>query len=880
MNFLTTLPDEKYKAYGERVRESLPELFAVIHRRETISEAGFARKLEVARAEVVRVSTTRVPQGKHAQNLAGRFHKRGAACFQFITTPGIELTNNLVEQAIRFVVIDRRITQGARSETAGRGIETVRCGSVFFRADAQSRAPGSAAERGSAHGAHVAVGCGGARPAPRRALSCVGRRVPVGTLLSPRPIPRTPNWIKRVGRWLSEKELRASRTGARSGRPLVMRPGRKKPSGGHVRIQAPPSRPPPEAATTRKRDAAPFSGPARLVFLVAIDENASLTVCRETLVRMDTSEGGEHGPMILDAMPILAAAPFGVWNALWDVLVLLAMALVLGTVAERLGQSVIVGYLMAGMLVGPNVLGWVSARGELFNIAELGVALLLFAIGLEFSPRRLLALGSIVVKTGSLQIVLTAVLGFAVSILCGLGGQQALVVGMMVAMSSTACVLRLLTDRAEIDSQHGRMALGILLVQDVAVVPMMLLVSIMATGGNWGLIAGKLALALILATVLSGVFYALFNLVAPRLLLLPTWRKNRDLPVLLAVIMATGSAWATHAVGLSPAMGAFAAGVLLGASPFATQIRADTRPLTTLMVTLFFASIGMLGDPMWLLAHWPAVTGIVLAIVAGKSLIIAVLARIFGRPWRYAIASALCLAQVGEFSFVLATIAHSGAVDAPLITSMTFHAMISATILTLLSTPYLVSAAPWVGARCEHLIMRWRRSVRSAAATAGRMTIDQHATATEGASHPDSGDRGLIVIVGFGPAGQRVAEGLMESHQQQMVAVDLNPDNIEIAQRYGLKGHLGDATQREILERAGIYKARVFAVTVPDPATIRHLIHLVRDLAPDAFIVARCRYHLLHWELLAAGAHEVVDEEDQLGRRLAAQVRKYMRRPD
>ena len=218
----------------------------------------------------------------------------------------------------------------------------------------------------------------------------------------------------------------------------------------------------------------------------------------------------------------------------------------------------------------------------------------------------------------------------------GLAGREALVVGMIVAMSSTACVLRLLTDRVEIDSQHGRTALGILLIQDVAVVPMMLLVSIMGTGGSWSLIVGKLALALILSALLIGLFYALFNFVAPRLLLLPTWRKNRDLPVLLAVIMATGSAWATHAIGLSPALGAFSAGVLLAVSPFATQIRADTRPLTTLMVTLFFASIGMFGDPVWVVGHWLLVTGIVLAIVVGKSLIIVLLARSF-RP-----ALALC----------------------------------------------------------------------------------------------------------------------------------------------------------------------------------------------------------------------------------------------
>ncbi|NOY29118.1 MAG: hypothetical protein GXP28_02765 [Planctomycetes bacterium] len=182
--------------------------------------------------------------------------------------------------------------------------------------------------------------------------------------------------------------------------------------------------------------------------------------------------------MILDSLPmILATTPLGVWAILWNLLVLLTMALVLGTIALRLGQSVIVGYLIAGTLVGPHVLGWVSIQGELFNIAELGVALLLFSIGLEFSPRRLKTLGRVVLKAGPLQVVLTAALGFAASIACGFAGKESLVIGLMVTMSSTACVMRLLTDRAEVDSQHGRTALGVLLVQDVAVVPMMLLVS-------------------------------------------------------------------------------------------------------------------------------------------------------------------------------------------------------------------------------------------------------------------------------------------------------------------------------------------------------------------------------------------------------------------
>jgi len=234
--------------------------------------------------------------------------------------------------------------------------------------------------------------------------------------------------------------------------------------------------------------------------------------------------------------------------------------------------------------------------------------------------------------------------------------------------------------------------------------------------------------------------------------------------------------------------------------------------------------------------------------------------------------------HVESFSFVLATIAQSDAAGTALITSSTFQALVSATIVTLLFTPYFVAAAPWASQR---LVGRWRSTLWPSSSTA-TMAIEAGAAKTVAgdADVREAGDSGLILIVGFGPAGQRVAEGLMDSHQEQMVTVDLNPDNIATAQRYGLKAHRGDATQREILEHAGIYQARAVVVTVPDHATTRHLIDLVRDIAPDAYIVARCHYHVLHWELLIAGAHEVVDEEDQLGRRLAAQVRKLVGRPE
>jgi CPA2 family monovalent cation:H+ antiporter-2 len=382
----------------------------------------------------------------------------------------------------------------------------------------------------------------------------------------------------------------------------------------------------------------------------------------------------------------------------------------------------------------------------------------------------------------------------------------------------------------------------------------------MAGQQSLGHVAVKLSVSVLLAVGLVALFYVLFTYIVPRFFQQRTWQLNRDLPILLAMVLALGCAWLANQVRLSPALGAFAGGVLLAASPFATQIRADVRPLNTVLVTLFFAAIGMFGDPVWLIKNWALVGGIVLLIVVGKPLVVALLARIFGAPWRYAIATGLCLAQIGEFSFVLATIAQRETDGVAIMSATTFRALVSATIISLLLTPYMVGSATRIGAWWDRLIRR---------AFSGSASADQTSVVVETAEGMAKRD---ILIIGFGPAGQRVAEGLMTDYQNRMVVIDLNRDNVDVAQRYGLEGVLGDASQTEILEHAGIYEAEVVVLTLPDHRIMRQLIYHVRDLAPGARIVARCRYHVRHWELLTAGADHVADEEDEVGRVMASQV--------
>jgi len=543
------------------------------------------------------------------------------------------------------------------------------------------------------------------------------------------------------------------------------------------------------------------------------------------------------------------------WNALLDILILLLAALVLGALCERLRQSPILGYLAAGTLLGPNALSIVSNTSQVSDIAELGVALLLFTIGLEFSWSRLRKLGPAALGGGTAQILVTLGIGAGVAMLFGMSMQSAITIGALVALSSTACVLRLLVSRAEIDSHHGRHALGILLMQDIAVVPLVLLVTVLGEQGSIEQVGMGIFKSLFLAFVLVSILYVALKWVVPRILEFEALHRNRDLPILLAIVTGLGSAWGSHQLGLSPALGAFIAGMILAESPFATQIRADIGSIRTLLVTLFFSSIGMLGDPAWFASHLPAVLTLVAAIVVGKALIIWVILRAFRLTHTNALAAGICLGQVGEFSFVLAAVGRGTVISEEL-----FTLIISATITTLFFTPYLVALAP----RISVFIVEFLGKLK---------LIDPGVTH---AGDPASPSTDHIIIIGFGPAGQAVGQSLSQMAQRVSV-IDLNPSTPILSRQLGLAGTIGDATQPDVLEHANVTSAAAVIVTVPDPAAACAIVELVRWLAPDVHIIARARYHRYFEDLHAGGAHEVIDEEHLVGTRLAARLRKKIR---
>ena len=484
-----------------------------------------------------------------------------------------------------------------------------------------------------------------------------------------------------------------------------------------------------------------------------------------------------------------------IWETLAKLVLLLTVAFAFGIGAQILKQSAIIGYLLAGTILGSALFD----REALAHWGELGVSLLLFSIGLEFSFARLRRLGSVALAGGILQLMITMAV-FAVLFAFSNRIGTALAWGEMVAVSSTAIVLRILMDRAEMDSVSGRAALGILLLQDIAVVPLVLSITVMSRGGAPETIAMEIAKALAAAGGLVVLFYGLFYHLIPRMLMRRGLFADRELVVLLAIVLAFGSAWSAHALGLSPALGAFLAGMLIAESPFASQIRSDVGSLRTLFVTLFFTSVGMLADPAWLLVNWVEVLVWLVVVFLGKTLIIFGIGLYLKMSPVYALAAGITLAQIGEFSFVLASEARGGG----LINEHIFSLAVSVTILSMFLAPYMVTfarpAARWIVGGLLPEVSGMPSPGTRISGTRGRSLRRRFRS-----GWPQGGS---------GAAGKGINPHVIE----------LNPGSVKAALKMGLKVHLGDASQTDIISHAGIHGACVIVVTVPDPRSAKRIL--------------------------------------------------------
>jgi CPA2 family monovalent cation:H+ antiporter-2 len=519
-----------------------------------------------------------------------------------------------------------------------------------------------------------------------------------------------------------------------------------------------------------------------------------------------------------------AGSRYGHPVSLADLVLLLAVAAA-GLLLGRLVRlPAIVAYLVAGVAAGPAGLGWIAQSPELDRLAELGVALLLFGVGIEFSLERLRRTLGRLVASGLLQVLGTVVLTAAAFHAAGMAWPLALFIGFLIALSSTAIVFKTYDDAGTVDAPHGLAAAGILLLQDLALVPMMLLVPILASPAEGALRA--VALAIVRGTAALAALLSVARVALPRALRLVARAGTPEAFPLFALVLALGTALGANALGLSLPIGAFLAGLALSASPFAQQVFAELLPLRDASVALFFTSIGLLLDPGAVAAR-PALFLGMLAAVAAKGLLVALVVLLVWRSRRLAVLTGLGLMQIGEFSFVLAR--EGGA--AGLLAADVGQAFLGTAIATMAATPFLMRLAERLAAAAD----------RGAPATA--VPLENH-----------------VLVIGYGVTGTAVARVLGETGIP-FVAVDLVPEAVEAGRREGLPVRFGDATRRAVLAEMNARRARAAVVALGDPAATRRCVSLLRQLAPDLRILVRARRVGEIAELERLGADDVVPSE-------------------
>ncbi len=546
---------------------------------------------------------------------------------------------------------------------------------------------------------------------------------------------------------------------------------------------------------------------------------------------------------------------------LQDLVITLTAALLVLVPSRRFRIPAAVGFMITGILIGPGGFRLIGDTHHVETLAEVGVAMLLFMIGLEFSLARLKEIGRAFLVAGPLQVLGTIGVTALFILVLPLNAMPGSAVfgGMLIALSSTAMVLRLLGDRGEHNAPQGRLLLGILLFQDVAIVPMLIVIPALA---------GKEALAigprLLIGAVSALAFILVARLLMPRIVSAVIRTGVRELYVMMAVAVCLGASLLTNALGLSSALGAFLGGLLVSESEYSHQIVAEVLPFRDLFSSLFFISIGMLLVPDFLAAHLALTVGALVFTIAVKALVAGLVVRLMGYPLRIAVIVGISLAQVGEFSFVVASV---GA-EQGLLPALETQAFLAVAVLSLILTPYLVGFASWAGAHTGKHVPLPEPDV----------VLEGHDSAATIKKLDRSGISGHVVIAGYGVNGRNVARVLRElgiSH----LALELDHAIIRRAQARGEPVLFGDVSRPEGLRAGRADRAAVVVLAISDPAATRFAVLQVRRSNPGAYIIARTRQVAEVAELMRLGADEVIPEEFETSIAILARVLRRFRVP-
>ncbi|MEW8677890.1 MAG: monovalent cation:proton antiporter-2 (CPA2) family protein [Candidatus Thiodiazotropha sp.] len=543
-------------------------------------------------------------------------------------------------------------------------------------------------------------------------------------------------------------------------------------------------------------------------------------------------------------------------HTLQIILVLLSVAVLTVTLFKRLHLPPILGYLIVGILVGPFGTGVIPSNEETRFLAEFGVVFLLFAIGLEFSLPQMIAMKGAVFGLGGSQVLITGLITGGIAWLLGMEADAAIITGAILALSSTAIVIKQLSEQVELNSAHGRVGVSILLFQDLAVIPLLVIIPILVSNNEQGLLQ-PLSWALIKAAAVFALIMAVGHWALRPLFHEIARSRSAELFTLTVLLVSLAAAWLTHEAGLSLALGAFLAGMMLGETEYRHQIDADIRPFQDVLLGLFFITVGMRVDLLSLvpLLHWVLLLAIALILV--KAGIILLLVRLSGRPLETAFRSGLLLAQGGEFGFVLLDLS----LQSSLIAGEAGQILFAAIIISMAISPFLIRYNGRLAEKICHLRLP-----------------EQDYALTQDLEHEAEGMDQHVIICGYGRIGQNLGR-LLDHEGLSYVALDLDPTIVREAHEAGEPVHFGDASRTEILIAAGIERAAVVVVTLEDHTTALRILHQMQKLAADVPVLVRTRDDTHLEELEAAGAAEVMPEAVEASLMMGGQLLLLLKVP-
>ena len=531
---------------------------------------------------------------------------------------------------------------------------------------------------------------------------------------------------------------------------------------------------------------------------------------------------------------------------LQDIVIILGLSILIILLFQKIKVPSILGFLLAGIIAGPHAFNLISSSHEVELLSEIGIIFLLFVIGIELSVKELISMKNTVLIGGGLQVGGTILFTAIIAYLLGLPLNSAIFLGFLFSLSSTAIVLKLIQERGEITAPHGRVALGILIFQDIIVVPMMLLTPILA--GDGGDIVSTVLFLILKIIGVGAVIYLLARYIVPRIFSMVVKTKSKELFILTTVVFCFAIAWLTSSVGLSLALGAFFAGLIISESEYSHQATVNVLPFREIFISFFFISVGTLLNLEFFIQNILVILALVIGVVLLKMLVVGATVLLLKYPPRTIFLSLFSLFQVGEFSLLLSGVG----LDNNIIPDSIYQYFLAISIITMGLTPFLIAAAP----KITYSILKSRipASVRH------RLESFNKQKSTEENSNEPKKLEDHLIIIGYGINGENIAKAARNA-EIPYVIVDTDPVTFRKAKNNNEPVIFGDATNSLILKHLHVQEARVVVIAISDPGATKKIISNVRLYTKTAFIIVRTRYVREIEENIKLGADEVIPEE-------------------